>query len=108
MIDNGETQPPFFISKGFMADAAFFQVFSYQFLYGNPLTALKEPNSVVLSDVVAQKLFGKANPLNRTLRIGNNYGENDYRVTGVFQSKGNSHIDAHFLLICKAVHSDNG
>jgi putative ABC transport system permease protein len=79
IIDNGETQPPFFISKGFMADATFFQVFSYQFLYGNPLTALKEPNSVVLSEEVAQKLFGKANPLNKTLRIGNNYGENDYR-----------------------------
>ena len=48
----------FYESKAFLADSTFFQLFSYNFKEGNPLTALSNPNSVVLSEEIAKKLFG--------------------------------------------------
>ena len=97
VVDGGEVQPPLFETKGYLADSSFFQIFTYPFLHGNPARALSEPNSVVLSETVARKLFGTLNPLGKVLRIGNLYGETDHRVTGVFRAEGPSHLDAHFF-----------
>ena len=56
----GSTTPrSFYEQKGFMADASFFKLFTYDFIEGNALTALKEPNTIVLSEEIAQKFFGK-------------------------------------------------
>jgi len=49
-------------------------------LQGNPLTALVAPNSIVLTQSVAQKLFGAGNALGKILRVNN--GDN-FTVTGV-------------------------
>lgn len=51
------------------ADPAFFELFSFPFLHGNASTALAAPNSVVLTEKMAQKLFGESNPTGRTLGI---------------------------------------
>jgi len=47
------------------ADSAFFQVFSFKLLHGNPRTALKEPLSIVFSESAAKKYFGDADPVGR-------------------------------------------
>ncbi|MGM9478461.1 ABC transporter permease [Pedobacter sp. GSP4] len=51
------------------ADSAFFNVFPYQFVQGNGNTALKEPNTVVLKQHLAIKLFGTDHVLGKTFKL---------------------------------------
>ncbi|MEO6669524.1 MAG: ABC transporter permease [Ferruginibacter sp.] len=65
-----------------IVDANFFNFFSMPFLYGHAATALKEPNTVVLSRDYAIKYFGTENAVGKTLLINGN-ASNPYKVTGV-------------------------
>src|SRR4051812_45885820 len=93
----------FYEDKGYLADSTFFRLFTYNFKEGNATSALNEPNSVVISDEIAHKIFGNEPALNKTLHINSNTnGEYDFRVTGVFiPSKTPSHIDARFIMSMK-------
>ena len=57
------------------ADDNFFSVFSFPLAYGDPKTALKELHSIVISEQVAEKYFGKTNVVGKTLElsIGNKF-----------------------------------
>jgi putative ABC transport system permease protein len=74
---------PFKIEKGFFATASFFSVFSYPLLEGNSKTALAEPNTAVVSETTAHKLFGKENALGKTLLLN---GKENFKITGVFKN----------------------
>ncbi|MBW3468662.1 ABC transporter permease [Arthrospiribacter ruber] len=88
-------QEPF----GYYVDSTFFDVFSYSFIVGDPEKALQEPNTIVLSKTLADKLFVGEFTLDQTITLGLPEGEFDYRVVGVFDDKGlKSHINANFLL----------
>jgi putative ABC transport system permease protein len=65
--------------NGLWATASFFTVFSFPLREGNPATALQEPNSIVLTQKAAHKLFGKASALNRQIRVDST----NFTVTGV-------------------------
>jgi ABC-type antimicrobial peptide transport system permease subunit len=64
-------------------DPAFFEIFSFEFLEGNPGTALSTPESIVISEDVARKFFGEQTPMGQTLSYNN---ERDVVVTGVFRN----------------------
>src|ERR1043166_4168320 len=49
----------FYVSDGFLADSTLFDVFTYELKEGYPIKALVQPNSVVLSEKLAHKLFGE-------------------------------------------------
>ena len=51
------------------ADADIFKIFSIPLIKGDPKTALKEPNSIVISEQMAKKYFGNGDPLNKILKI---------------------------------------
>ncbi|MFV0590642.1 MAG: ABC transporter permease [Draconibacterium sp.] len=70
------------------ADSTFFSVFSFDFVYGNPKTALVEESSVVLIESTAKKLFKKENPIGKTVWID---GDN-CTVTGVIKDVNNFHL----------------
>jgi putative ABC transport system permease protein len=55
--------------KVFLADADFFNLFSFPLLKGDPSTALKDPNSVVLTETTAKKYFGKEDPMGKTIEL---------------------------------------
>jgi putative ABC transport system permease protein len=58
----------------FLADNSVFKIFSYTFLSGSAETALKAPQSIVLTKSLAIKLFGDASQaLNKTIYFGGNY-----------------------------------
>jgi len=79
----------------FWAEANIFDIFSFSLLKGDPATALKEPNSVVLSEAMAQKYFGAADPLGKTIYYEN---QADLKVTGVVRNvPPNSHFKFDFL-----------
>ena len=63
-------------------DPEFFDVFTVNFISGNPETALTVPNSVVLTDETAQRFFGDQNPVGQTLELNTN---RTLTVTGVVE-----------------------
>jgi putative ABC transport system permease protein len=100
---SGNNTRSFYETKGFFADSTFFRMFTYNFIEGNPGTALNEPNTVVLSQEIAHKIFGNEPALNKNIHINSNTnGAYDFKVTGVFiPSKTPSHIDARFIMSLK-------
>lgn len=97
--ENGDLKS-FYETQGYLADSNLFQILTYQFKEGNPKTALMEPNSVVIHEDIAQKLFGKQSALNKIVRVSSSTnGDTSFRVTGVFSNPpGPSHIGARFFL----------
>ena len=57
----------------FFADNSFFKVFNHTFLYGNAASALAEPNTMVITESFAKKIFGDASvALNKAINTGDN------------------------------------
>jgi putative ABC transport system permease protein len=68
----------------FMGDSTFLTMFGLPVLYGDPKTALIEPNSVVISDRAANALFGKVDVVGETVTmLGSDAKKNEYRITAV-------------------------
>ena len=79
------------------ADSNFFAVFSFPLVAGNPKTALRKPNTVVISETMARKYFGDANSIGKTLTPKNS--DAVLEVTGVMANfPDNSHMHFDFLL----------
>jgi len=66
-----------------LTDTAFFRVFSLNFVKGSPDRVLLNPNSIIISEDIANKYFGNAEPLGKTLLIDNS---NEFIVSGVIQN----------------------
>ena len=72
------------------ADPSFFEIFSFPFLQGNPVTALQDRYSIVITEGMAKKYFGNEDPMGKALTI-----HHDYTVTGIIENvPENSHL--HF------------
>jgi len=85
-----------YFEDGAQVDSAFFKVFNYDFIYGNPLKATKEDNAIVLSEFAAKNLFGDENPMGKIVRFDDRI---DYIVRGVVKKpKGNSHFYFDYFL----------
>ncbi|HEX5169903.1 MAG TPA: ABC transporter permease [Cyclobacteriaceae bacterium] len=90
---------------GFFADPEVFDFFEYEFQYGDPSTALKEPYTVVLTRKAANKLFKEENPLGLTVKVGD---LGTYTVTGVLKETPNkSHVVFEALASMATVNSLN-
>ncbi|AUD03393.1 ABC transporter permease [Spirosoma pollinicola] len=63
-----------------LVEPEWFDVLDYTWLQGNPKTALRAPNSAVLTETWAKKYFGTANPIGQTLTLDN---KTDVTITGV-------------------------
>ncbi len=79
------------------ADSLLLQSWPITFSQGDPATALEQPNTAVLSARGAELLFGKENPLGKTIRLDN---EVEYQVTGVIEApRGKSHLSKVNMLV---------
>ena len=79
--DNQGDKKIFNLDNAFFVDTAFLTMFSFPFIYGNPASALRNPNDVAISGSLAQKFFGNENPLGKELKIN---GRWPLTVRGVF------------------------
>ncbi|MFC2158088.1 ABC transporter permease [Acidobacteriota bacterium] len=78
------------------ADGDFLNIFSFNFIYGDPRTALTEPFTIIITESIARKYFGSENPLGKTLRIEDR-GE-DYKITGIVEDcVPNSHFQFEMI-----------
>jgi putative ABC transport system permease protein len=80
--------------QGLFVDPSFLEVFNFPLEKGNPSKALNEPNSIILTQEAAHKIFGENEALGKTISIAG-YGE--FTVTAVlkkFASKTHFEFEA--------------
>jgi len=96
----GGEKKSFLEENGYIADPSFFRLFTYNFIEGNPHSALRNPNTIVISETMAKKIFGSQPAVGKVVRVKSNMnGEYDYTVSGVFRPLNTpTHINANFFL----------
>ena len=78
-----------------IADKDFFKMFSFKLVQGDINTVLSRPNTIVISESIANKYFPDGNAIGQTIRYDNTY---DYEITGVFEDvPANSHLRFSYL-----------
>lgn len=75
-VEEDKTMPVF----GHYADASFFKVFSFNMIAGDPLRALSEPFSLVITEKLARKIFRSIDVIGKTVHL-EELGE--FTITGV-------------------------
>lgn len=94
---NREGEDPVTEDDIMMSTEDFFKVFSFPLVAGNPETVLSDPNSVVLTEEMAQKYFPNENPIGKTIRI-QRYGDHEYTITGIAKNmEHNSYVSFDFV-----------
>jgi putative ABC transport system permease protein len=100
--------------RGYFADPSFFNLFSFELEAGNKTTALREPNTIVISRTVAEKLFRAENPIGKSITFSDRqlpfpqrHDDNgaapvdwgSFTITGVFDPKKySSHLEFDMLV----------
>ncbi|WP_111672255.1 ABC transporter permease [Algoriphagus litoralis] len=102
-IQKGKEQVVFEEKKVFYTDNSFFQVFTFPLVLGDSNGALIDQNSVVISETIAEKYFGKewrsVNPVGKSIQSKTYFGSTDLQITGVAaDSPENSHLKFDFLV----------
>ncbi len=73
----------------YYVDSTLFDIFTYKVLKGEVKSALLAPKKIILTEKIANKYFGKTDPIGKTLTSGTD----TYEVTGVIQDvPANSHF----------------
>lgn len=97
-IKSGNDQKRFKEEEGLaFTEPSFFEIFNFPLLQGNPKTFLQNPNSAILTQEMAEKYFGKENPIGKTFTLDNklvfkvegilkNLPQNSTRQTGIYVS----------------------
>lgn len=84
------------IPRTLIADPDVFEVFSFRLIQGDPRTALLEPNTVVLTEETARRIFREVNPMGEVLQGSDS---KIYTVTGVVKNTPEtSHIQFDMLV----------
>src|SRR5215831_18713853 len=84
-IDNGNSQIKKLNEHNFYyAEPAFFKMFNFDWLSGDPQSSLKDPYSVVLTQVTAEKFFGDwRSAIGKTIKYEN---KDVYKVSGILKN----------------------
>src|SRR6266850_5635951 len=90
-----------------LTDPSFFRMFSFELKAGDPHTALNDPYAIILSESMARKYFGDADPLGELIRLflydPDGMGK-EYKVTGVIEDcPSNSQFHYNFLVSFKTL-----
>jgi putative ABC transport system permease protein len=81
-------------------------VFDYQWIVGNPKTALAEPNTVVLTESIAKKYFGNQDAMGQVINVDKQF---PLKVTGIIKDvPGNTSLPVTFLISFITIQKDFG
>jgi len=97
-------QIKFYEDRVWLVDSCFFSMFSFPVIAGNPETSLSNPNSVVISEKMAEKYFGRENPLGKKLTLNDSL---DLNVSGILRIPTNSHLQVDFLALIEENMNNN-
>ncbi len=101
-LTNPETNEIFRGDAFAFTDPEAIEMLDLKFIAGDPSTALSSLNSVILTEEMATKYFGDADPIGKSLHFNGRPhtvpDERDYQVTGVIENfPKNSHFNINFL-----------
>ncbi|MEM7549516.1 MAG: ABC transporter permease [Bacteroidota bacterium] len=85
LVSNLEFDGEVFSTQGEFGSDRFFELFSYPLLLGTPSTALREPNSIVLSESMALRLFGSTDVIGKPIQWRWYSMEEAVVITGIFK-----------------------
>lgn len=92
VLTNGEVKLK---QDGYTVSDRFFNMFTWKFIKGNPVTALPDAYSIVLTQSAATALFGNTDPIDKMIKVDNDY---DAKVTAVITDPpGNSTLHFDFI-----------
>ena len=95
-VRDPQSDQQFEIAQTLFADSTVQEVLGFDFLAGDPNTALDAPFSAVLTDETAKRIFGTDQALGRQLKVGD---EAIFTVTGVIKRlPRQSHLEVEMLL----------
>ncbi len=84
------------IDQAILCDSSFFGFFDFKLFEGDSKSALVSPLSVVLTNKIAQRIFGEEDPLGKILLLN---GEFELRVTGVIEDlPTNTHLKGDIFI----------
>lgn len=103
------------VSDFYIVDEDFFKIFTHEFITGDPETALAAPNSLVITENTAIRIFGDTQVVGETLSPPGPQGDPqggqrrlEFRVTGVVKNvPKNSHLRFNVLLSSRSVRYNN-
>lgn len=78
LADDGKS----FQEEIYFADPSFLTMFSFPLVQGDPAAALEDPHSILLTETMARKYFGKNEPVGKVLKLNDQI---ELTVTGVMQ-----------------------
>lgn len=95
-VRDPQSDRQFEIERTLFADSTVQAVLGFDFLHGDPNTALHAPYSAVLTDETARRIFGTEQAIGRQLRVGE---EAIFTVTGIIRRlPRQSHLEVELLL----------
>lgn len=117
IVRNGDTH--FFEDRMGYADQEIFDIFHIPFVHGDPRSALAIPWTVVITRRIAEKYFGRQNPVGQTIEIKEgafrgvrsmsspDSDKADYEITGVVDNPpSNTHFKYDILVSTKQLKLD--
>lgn len=85
-----------FSEYGLYVDPEFLKVFTFPLIKGDASGVLKEPNTIILTEKLAEKYFGTADPVGKTIMIEQ---RTPFKVVGVLKNvPANSSIRFEYLM----------
>lgn len=97
----------FFKEEGLFIDSNFFSFFSFELLEGNPNAIFPTQNSLLLTTTMAEKYFGRENPIGKTLSLQVKGKESLFNVAGIAADPPqNTSIPFTFLLPLETLYQD--
>ena len=94
------------ITDCFFVDSDFFNIFSHEFIGGNPESAIENPDSIVITEETADRIFGDDNPIGKSFDMGR---ERLAQVTGVIKNvPKNSHLRFNAVLPLSFIRDQEG
>jgi len=106
-ILNPENPVNFFQETVTIADENFLKIFDFPFIAGDRKNALSEPNSIIITQDLAMRLFNKIDVLGKTLQFS--FMKSPLRITGVLKNhRHNSSFDFSSLISEASFQSDEG
>jgi putative ABC transport system permease protein len=84
LLSNPANNIKFSETKGYYADTSAISMLGVQMVRGNSVSALKDPDKIMLSQSMAKKYFGTDDVLGKTLLSRDNSGIKTYEITGIF------------------------
>jgi len=93
------------IKRGYWVSEEFLEMFEFPLVTGNADQVLDAPPSIVISESTAKALFGDEDPINKVIRLDNEY---DLKVSGILKDvPGNSTFQFDFLMPWKFREQNN-